>query len=103
MSDHTNGTVLFTEEELEELSRLGQAIYERLRPEIERDHDGEYIAIHVDSGEFAIGRTATQASRTLRTKREPDGRMHVQKIGNEPDYALAARWWAGQMAGESRK
>lgn len=97
------GSRLFTDEELQELSRLGQAIYERLRPDIEPGHAGEFVAIHVDTGEYAIGRTATDARRALRARQDPCGRMHTQKIGDEPDYALAARWWAGQLASGGRK
>ncbi|MDE0629981.1 MAG: hypothetical protein OXH73_00610 [Caldilineaceae bacterium] len=38
----------------EETARLGDEIYERdIRPQVEADHHGEYVAIDVDSGSWA--------------------------------------------------
>jgi hypothetical protein len=85
----------FTQEELDELGRLGDEQYARLRETIEPGNEGKFVAIHVDTGEYAIGKSATDASRALRSGRSPDGRMHVQKIGNEPDWELAHIFLAG--------
>jgi hypothetical protein len=94
---------LYTEDELEQLGRLGDEHYARLKATVEPGNEGRFIAIHVDTGEYAIGKTASEASRALRAGREPDGRTHVQKIGDEPDYVLAPRILAGKLAGGARK
>ncbi|MXY79351.1 MAG: hypothetical protein F4Y94_06620 [Chloroflexi bacterium] len=40
----------------EEIARLGDEIYERdIRRRVEADHDGELLAIDVDSGNWAVG------------------------------------------------
>ena len=40
----------------EEIARLGDEIYERdIRRQVEADHDGELLAIDVDSGNWAVG------------------------------------------------
>ena len=40
----------------DEIGRLGDEIYERdIRRQVEADHDGELLAIDVDSGNWAIG------------------------------------------------
>ena len=39
----------------EEIERLGDEIYERdIRPLVKDTHDGEYVAVDVDSGSWAV-------------------------------------------------
>ena len=55
-----------------ETARLGDEIYERdIRPRIETDHHGEYVAIDVDSGSWAVADTLPAAAKRLR-ERSPD-------------------------------
>ena len=55
---------------LEEMSRLGQDIYERdIREQVEADHVGEIVAIDVDSGAWAIADSASAAAKLLRASR----------------------------------
>lgn len=50
-----------------ETARLGDAIYERdISTRLEDDHDGEYVAIDVDSGFWAIGGELLEAADRLR-------------------------------------
>ena len=54
----------------EETARLGDEIYERdIRPQVEADHHGEYVAIDVDSGSWAISDDLRAAVRRLRAQR----------------------------------
>ncbi len=76
---------------LEELSARGLAIYDTLRARLEPEHDREFIAIHVDSGDYEVARSTVEAVRALRQRRPADGRMFARKIGLEPEYGLAAR------------
>ncbi len=56
----------------EETARLGDQIYERdIRPLVRDAHDGEYVAIDVDSGCWAVGSDELDAANRLRA-REPD-------------------------------
>jgi hypothetical protein len=81
-----------TEEMLEELSTLGSRIYDgRLKAVLEPVHDGEFVAIHVDSGDFEVAKTSGIATRALLKRFPIDGRLFIRKIGNEPEYSLAAR------------
>ena len=51
-------------------ARLGDEIYERdIRPQVETDHHGEYVAIDVDSGSWAISDDLRTAAKRLRTQR----------------------------------
>ena len=51
----------------EETARLGDEIYGRdVRAQVEADHDGEYVAIDVDSGNWAVAGSELAASDSLR-------------------------------------
>ena len=55
----------------EEIARLGDEIYEsNIRPRVEHDHDGQVVAIDVDSGSWAIADSELTAAERLR-KRHP--------------------------------
>ena len=56
----------------EETARLGDEIYEReIRPQVEADHHGAYVAIDVDSGSWAVGDSILAAADQLRVQ-SPD-------------------------------
>ena len=63
-------TTMPTRRPREEAARLGDEIYERdIRPQVEADHHGEYVAIDVDSGSWAISDNLRTAAKRLRTQR----------------------------------
>ena len=65
----------------EETTRLGKEIHERdIRPLIEADHRGRFVAIDVDSGDYAIADTASAAAKRLRARR-PDAGVWLMRVG----------------------
>ncbi len=85
-------------EELGELSRRGLAIYERkLKAELEPEYNNQFIAIHPDSEDYTIANSTGNAMRAMR-KIHATGRLLLMKIGPEPEYGLAARILASDMA-----
>ena len=51
----------------EEVVRLGKEIYERdILPQVKSDHFGEYVAIDVETGDWAIANTTRAAVERLR-------------------------------------
>lgn len=55
-----------------ETARLGDAIYEHdIRPRVEADHHGEYVAIDVDNGSWAVADSILSAAERLR-EQSPD-------------------------------
>ncbi|MCY3952984.1 MAG: hypothetical protein OXG69_10650 [bacterium] len=53
----------------EETARLGDEIYRRdIRAQVEAGHDGEYIAIDVDSERWAVAESELAASDSLRAQ-----------------------------------
>lgn len=102
MSELTEPTIkapyaLVTQEYLEEISKLGDAIYEKLKPLLEPEHDRQFVTIHVDTEDYSIGKNSSAANRAILERHPIDGRLYTRKIGNEPEYGLAARILASRM------
>lgn len=94
---------LMTEKELEEISVRGQAIYEaRLKSLLEPTYNNRFVAIHLDTETYAVGRSTGEAMRMLR-RTHPEGQLFLMKIGSEPEYGLAARILSGEMISGTQK
>ena len=70
----------------EETARLGDEIYERdIRARVEPHHNGEYVAIDVDSGEYAVADDIIAAVDLLRARRPdvdiPGDAVWVLRVG----------------------
>jgi hypothetical protein len=74
-------TSLVTEEETERRSDLGATIYgERLKDLLELAHNGEWVAIHVDTGDYGLGKKSPRALDALR-ERQPTGLVVTMLVG----------------------
>ena len=94
--------VIPTEEERAEISARGQAIYDARKALLESEFNNQHVAIHVDTGDYAVAKSSAAATRALH-RRHPAGRAYTRKIGDEPEYGLAARLLVGEMmAGRSK-
>ena len=81
------------------LSEQARAIYEqKLQAKLESNHLGEAVATHVDTGDYAVAQTHSQAARKLLAKHKPDGRIVTFTIGppTDADLRLAHRLLVGQ-------
>ena len=59
----------------------GQAIYEqRLKGQLEPAHEGQIVAIEVESGDYFIGQSVVEAARKARAK-HPDKLFYFVRIG----------------------
>ncbi|MGO8670322.1 MAG: hypothetical protein ACLQVD_02995 [Capsulimonadaceae bacterium] len=87
---------------LDDSESLSWRIYnDKLRATLEPQHNGELVAIHIESGDFEIARSSPQAWKALR-KRQPTGQIDVIDIGPVAvDNSLALRdhlsEWAAQV------
>ena len=87
---------LMTEGEVERLSDLGAAIYtERLQALLEPAHNGEWVAIHVDTGDYAVGKNSPRALDALRTM-HPAGLVVTLLVGPEREDPTLYRMLACQ-------
>ena len=86
---------------LAELDREGNALYEStIKSIVEPQFEGQFVAIHVDSDDYAIGKSTAKATRALRKKQAINGRIYIRKIGDEPEYGLAFRLLGGVLLSE---
>ncbi len=101
----TTQSNLVPDDVLEQLQRRGQQIYDdKLKHQLEPARDGEYVVIHVDTEDYAVGKTYPEASRAMRARHPRDGRLVGFKIGSEPDTDdLAARILLAEMRGGRAK
>lgn len=70
------------EEELRELARRAEALYERLwRQDLERDHRDMFVAIEPDTERYFLGSTMNEAS--TQAQAACPGRMtHIMRVGH---------------------
>ena len=66
----------------EEAVRLGKEIYERdIRPQVEADHFGEYVAIDVETGDWAVADTEIAAMERLRALHPKAVDVLMERVG----------------------
>ncbi len=66
----------------EEPARLGDEIYERqIRPQVEAAHRGEYVAIDVNSGSWAITDDPRTAAEQLRAQHPDTVDVWLLRVG----------------------
>jgi hypothetical protein len=63
-----------------EFARKGEAVYERLKEQIEREHYGKFIAIEPESGDYEIADRAIDAFLRLKA-RHPEKLLYGRRIG----------------------
>ena len=68
----------------------GKEIYEKIKAKLEPDHNGEIVAIDVDSGEYFVGKTLLEANDKAREK-YLNKQLYFARIGS--DAAMAMRVW----------
>ena len=65
-----------------ETARLGDEIYRRhIKTQVETEHDGEYVAIDVDSGKWAVAGSELAASDSLRAQRPDAINVWLLRVG----------------------
>ena len=78
----------------DEIVRLGQELYEReIRARVEPEHDGQFLVLDIETGEYEIGATAIEAIRRAKAKRD-DPPLYILRIGQAAAYKLGARFLA---------
>ena len=87
--------------ELPDVAQKGIALYEeKFKRDLEASHSGEAIALHVDTEDYALGKTHTEARRKLGERTAPDGRVVTLTIGppTEAEIEMAQRFLRNRKA-----
>ena len=78
----------------DETARLGKEIYERdIRPHVEADHFGEYVAIDVETGDWAVASNESDAADRLRAVRPGAADVLMERVG----YRALRSFGAGSL------
>ena len=77
-----------------EIARLGKEIYERdIRSKAEARHFGEYVAIDVETGDWAISQSEREALERLRARRPGAVDVLMERVG----YRALRSFGAGSL------
>ena len=75
----------------EETARLGKELYERdIRSQVEADHHGEYVAIDVESGDWAVANSDGEALERLRALRPGAVDVLMERVGYRALHSFGA-------------
>ena len=73
---------MVTRRPAEEIARLGDAIYERdIRREVEDAHDGDFVAIDVESGSWVLAESELGAAERLRERQPHAINVWLLRVG----------------------
>lgn len=87
---------------IDDVTQRGLAIYrDRLQAVLEPEHADEVVAIHLDSGDYAVADSSPEALRAMR-RVHPSGLLFLYTIGPASDVGLARRM-SGLGVGARRK
>jgi hypothetical protein len=77
----------------DEFTERCDAIFDRIKANLEQSHRNEFVAIEPDSGEHFLGPTLSEASSAAR-KIHPDRQTFVYRIGHRATVHIGAhlRW-----------
>lgn len=81
-----------TESQLSELTQLGKKFYqEKLKPILEPEHNGEYIAIEPYSEKYFLDKNSTQVA--LKAIAEmPGKKFYFARVGYKYAYKIGGSW-----------
>ena len=73
---------MITRRPADEIARLGDRIYERdIRHEVEDAHDGEFVAIDVESGSWVLAESELDAAERLREQQPEAVNVWLLRVG----------------------
>jgi hypothetical protein len=73
------------------VARRGRELYERsIRGEVEDGHEGRFLALDVESGDYELGDDALSVSARLR-ERKPQAVLYLMRVGRPAAYRLGGR------------
>jgi hypothetical protein len=74
-----------------EIVRRGQEIYDRsIRAQVEGEHRGEYLAVDIESGVYALGSNSLSAINNLRSIK-PDAVAYLVRVGHRTASRIGGR------------
>ncbi|NIN68552.1 MAG: hypothetical protein GTO63_28375 [Anaerolineae bacterium] len=82
---------MYDKNERAKFTSRGQAVYEKLKSDLEPAHEGEIVAIHPESGDHFLGKTLNEADEKAFAS-YPDEWLYFVRLGS-PEAALPLKTW----------
>jgi hypothetical protein len=74
----------------EEVAARGEALYEqRIRPQVEATHQGQFVVVDIETGDYEIDADDLAATKRALAKR-PDAVLYGVRIGSPTAYRLGS-------------
>ena len=74
-----------------EIVQRGQALYdERIRGKVEASHQGKFLAVDIETGEYEIDVDELAALKRAKAK-HPDAALYLLRIGSSTAYRLGGQ------------
>lgn len=74
----------------EEVVRRGREIYERdIRERVERENEGRFLVVDIESGEYALADNELEAFDRARDN-APDGVFYLMRVGHPAAHRIGA-------------
>ena len=71
-----------------QIGQRGQALYDQqIRPQVEQDHQGKFLILDVNTGDYEIDAEDLTASKRLLARR-PDAVLFGVRVGHRAAYRL---------------
>lgn len=85
----------------QEVSRRGKELYERrIRSEVEPEHEGRFLVVDIESGEYALADDELEAFDRAREK-TPEGVLYLIRIGQPAAHRIGVGerpgWYTSDM------
>ena len=74
---------------IEEIAKKGERIYAKKEKTLIRSHKGDFMAIHVENGDYFLGETGSSAIEKAKEK-YPEDVFYLVKIGYSATQTLAS-------------
>jgi hypothetical protein len=75
-----------------EIVQRGQALYEQLRAQMEARHQGKFLVLDIETGDYEIDADDVSAVQRAQTKR-PEAAFYIVRIGSPTAYRLGSQPW----------
>jgi hypothetical protein len=74
----------------DELAQRGREIYERdIRHEVEKDHDGEFLVVDAETGDYAVDEDQDLAFERAEAK-NPEGLFYLMRVGRRAAHRIGS-------------
>ncbi len=74
----------------EEIARRGKDLYERaVKVHVERKHQGKFLAIDIESGDYEVDADNIETDKRLRQRRQ-NSLFYLMRVGHDSAYRIGA-------------